>query len=380
MPRPDQLYQNLLVELRRQVLNSFAPGETLPSQRALADMHGVGQATVHRALSTLVKEGLVEARPRLGWLRSAQKGSVKGKGSAKSLRVGIISRRSKNEFASYEIYQALLDESRSRGIEVVLVPNLKEHHPTPGRNRVELRRVPWNAFDVGLLVEIEDAATLGDPLLKKHSVLAVDLDATPFGIESVTFDDYGAGRVAARHLFDLGHRRFALTDEVNGPGWPAEATWTERSHGFQAEVGRLGGCIRPEYRVACSRSGREFDAARSGSRAIECWLALPEKLRPTALFAIDPSPLPNLIDAMKRRSLSVPRDLSIIAMTWSGAPKIANLSFTTIQVDLAGLVRRTLDAAAEMAQRTGKTSGEPRLHVAPTLLVPGETTAPPPVP
>src|SRR5579864_931605 len=120
MPRPDQLYQYLLIELRRQVLQSFVPGETLPSQRALADMHGVGQATVHRALSTLVKEGLVEARPRMGWLRSQQKGARKAKWvSEKALRVGIISRRGKNEFAQYEIYAALEKEAKRRDCEVV---------------------------------------------------------------------------------------------------------------------------------------------------------------------------------------------------------------------------------------------------------------------
>lgn len=372
MPRPDQLYQNLLIELRWQVLQSFVPGESLPSQRALADMHGVGQATVHRALSTLVTEGLVEARPRLGWLRSEQKGARKPKGrSEKALRLGIISRRNKNELAQYEIYAALEKEATRRGCEIVFVPNLKEHHPTPGRNRVELRRVPWNAFDVGLLVEIEDSATLADPILKKHRVLSVDLDATPFGLESVTFDDYGAGRTAARYLFDLGHRRFALTDEVNAPGWPAEATWTERSHGFQAEVGRLGGCIRPEYRVACSRSGGEFSYQECGRNAVERWMALPEKLRPTALFAIDQGALPSLLEAMKNRGLSVPRDLSIISMTWNDDAGFAGLNFTRIHVDLETLVRRTLDVAADIA-RGGKR--EPRLHVAPALLVPGSTT------
>jgi DNA-binding LacI/PurR family transcriptional regulator len=376
MPRPDQLYQTLLVELRKQVLQSFAPGEALPSQRALADMHGAGQATVHRALSTLVKEGLVEARPRLGWLRTAQK-SDGAKASRKALRVGIISRRAKAEFDRYEIYDALRKEGQQRAHEVIFVPNLKEHHPTPGRNRVELRRVPWNSFDIALLVEIEDAQTLSDPVLKTHRVLSFDNDATPFGIESVTFDDYGAGRIAARHLFELGHRRFALTDEVNGPGWPAEATWTERSHGFQAEVGRLGGCIRPEYRVPCSRSGGEFDARESGKRAVETWMALPSKLRPTALFAVDPSPLPALLNALKARAMSVPRDLSIIAMAgWSGEIENSDLNFTTVRVELQSLVRRTLDVAAEIAERKNDSNAEPRLHVAPTLLVPGNTTGP----
>jgi DNA-binding transcriptional MocR family regulator len=70
VPRPDHLYRDVLAGLRQQFLASYAPGEKVPSQRELALMHGVGQATVHRALQALEKEGLVRARPRMNWERA----------------------------------------------------------------------------------------------------------------------------------------------------------------------------------------------------------------------------------------------------------------------------------------------------------------------
>src|SRR5476651_1322411 len=98
MARSDLLYQNLLDTLRQQFIASFMPGETLPSQRALALMHGVGQATVNRALHTLAREGMVKARPRLGWVRGSAHALTEVKrGKQRGLRIGIITRRGLGE-------------------------------------------------------------------------------------------------------------------------------------------------------------------------------------------------------------------------------------------------------------------------------------------
>ena len=88
MPKTDRLYQELLSKLRRQVKASYSEGEGLPSQRALADMHGVGLATVHRALKQLATEGLVETRRGSGVVRTGGKKAPRPR--KKALRIGII--------------------------------------------------------------------------------------------------------------------------------------------------------------------------------------------------------------------------------------------------------------------------------------------------
>jgi DNA-binding LacI/PurR family transcriptional regulator len=375
MARPDLLYQHLLDALRQQFIASFSPGEPLPSQRALALMHGVGQATVNRALHTLAREGMVKARPRLGWVRSAARGATAKRRHSEKLRVGIITRRGRNEVANYTIYEALEAEAKRRGIEVVYAANPRVHHPTPGRNRIELSQVAWNSFDVGLLVEVEDAQTLSSPLMKRRPVVAVDLDATEFGIESVTFDDYGAGRLAARHLFELGHRRFAITDEINDPGWPAEITWLARRHGFEAEAGRMGGCIWPQWRIPGARSRRSLRMSDMTQGVTASWAAMPPDQRPTALFAVDQSILETLIPDLARKGIRVPRDLSVMIVDWSEPVMTQHgLQYTCIQVDLAALVRRALDVALELTLRKTSREISPKLHTAPVLLRPGDTT------
>lgn len=380
MPRPDHLYRKMLDELRRQITSSFSGGETLPSQRVLAYMHGAGQATIHRALGQLSKEGLVEARPRLGWMRVGEKQSARTR--LKSL--GIVTRRNLREVHSKgnPIFEALMAEASRRGLANVLHTNPKQHHPTPGRNRLELSRVAWNSFDVALLVELEDAITLSDPLLRAHPVLSVDLDATVYGHSSVTFDDVAAGRLSARHLYELGHRRFSVVDEVNDPGWPAEATWMVRRQAFEAEVGRLGGVIHPLWRIPTGRHARNEGLAAA---TVKRWLEFPDGRRPTALFAVDPSPLLAVIKEMEAHGLRVPRDLSIMTVQWHDSVNVSAPArrYTRVELDPRDLVRRTFDAAEDVLARFVKAASTPggaeaKLYTAPAVLAEGMTTAPAP--
>ncbi|AWS43837.1 PLP-dependent aminotransferase family protein [Streptosporangium sp. 'caverna'] len=59
-----------LAETLRGELQSYAPGEKLPSSRALVERFGVSPVTVSRALSTLAADGLVVTRPGAGAYRA----------------------------------------------------------------------------------------------------------------------------------------------------------------------------------------------------------------------------------------------------------------------------------------------------------------------
>jgi DNA-binding LacI/PurR family transcriptional regulator len=312
----------------------------------------------------------------MNWERTGMRSAARSD-SEEALRVAIITRRNIVEVSeTYPIYPALRAEAARRGIKMVLAPNPRHHHPTLGRNRIEFAQVPWNTFDIAMLVEIEDALNLSDPLLQRRPVLAVDNDARSFGFHSVTFDDYGAGRIAAKYLFDLGHRRFSVIDEVNDPGWPSEITWMARRHGFEAEVGRLGGCIFPQWRIAGGRSRKSLKPAELTRSVAEAWSALPPEQRPTALFAIDQSLLETLIPDLAKKGIRVPRDLSVMVVDWSQvAPVQHGLRYTFIEVELAALVRRAFDVAEELARKDFDPAAPAQLHVAPVLLKPGESTA-----
>ena len=83
----------------------------------------------------------------------------------------------------WQLYAALAAEAARRGMDVVEIPNRYSgrRRSTPGRWRVELGRVPWNLFDVGLLVEAENTVKHAADALARRKIVVVDMDASDLG-------------------------------------------------------------------------------------------------------------------------------------------------------------------------------------------------------
>lgn len=397
--RRDRQFQEVLELLRRQIESSFSPGESLPSKRELAAMHGVSSTTIQNALKTLAKERCVQIVPRVGCIRANARGVTSRGLKRKKLTVGLLSRRPVKYWPRNEIYPALLNEAARRGIEVVPVANPNPYRRSAGRHRIELAKAPWNTFDVGLLVEADETIGASDPMLRTRRVLAVDNDATRHGIDSVAFADMHGGALAARHLLELGHMRFAVTDEFNEEGYPGDPAWMARRYGFESAVSEAGGVLLRQWRLPVPRRGRPgWSGGGLGTGAhhhfvkatVAAWASAPPSQRPTAFFSLSDNPLNEgrLLEELERHGLRVPRDLSLIIVTWGGKifggtePEVNGMRLTCIDFDLAALVRRVFDAAVELAgrkPRRGRTRPDaPRLFLAPAALMPGQSTAPPP--
>jgi DNA-binding transcriptional regulator YhcF (GntR family) len=377
LPRPNHTFSQVLTELRKLIVSSIQPGEALPSVRQLARTYGVAPDTIHRATKLLAKEKVVRIRSRIGCIRTPDADATRSKKSrSEPFRLGIISRRNEQEWQQSDMYERVFNEAERRKITVVRVPNPRRGRTTPGRSRAELMRVPWNSFDVGMLFEIEDAQTLSDPLLKRRNVLAVDQDATAYGLDSVSYNDWQAGQLAARHLFELGHRRFAVSDETNDPEWPIDSAWTQRRLGFEAELARLGGIIRPTWRVEMPRYRRSFDAHGTYHRQIAEWAAAGRMQQPTALFSFGNWRLNDFFEALNAASCRVPRDMSVVTVCASHEKVVVGgLHLTHVSVNLTTLVSRAFDAAEQLAATGRRSNAEPRLFSVPVLLAPAESTA-----
>ena len=382
MSRPNQLFQHLVAQLQQHLSASFTAGEQIPSTRALAAMYGVGTMTAHRALQQLTARGLIAKHASMGWVRAKRRTPARSAQNDRPLRIGVISALTRAEWAKNKFYAQMAAEAVRRGLELVESPNPHADRSTPARSRVDLARVPWNHFDLALLIDVEDSVTLSDRRLAKKKVLVVDRDATVYGLNSVTFDNAGAGRIAAQHLYDLGHRRFAVTDEVSDPGWPSEQTWLARRHGFEAMCGYLGGCIRPEWRLLIPHKGLQAYRFAHLRATIDHWLSQPVKRRPTALFAFDEAFARIAAEEFERRNVKVPRDVSIVTISGQyGAPPKSGQDFTLVWLDMNALARRIFDTATDLAATPSAWNPDapnaPTLYRSPVLLVPGRSSAPP---
>jgi DNA-binding LacI/PurR family transcriptional regulator len=373
MGRPNALFVDLVQQLRQQLLASFTAGEGIPSTRAIAATYGVGAMTALRALRYLSREKIIHVDARRRWVRAPAHTPRR----AKHLRVGIISPYTREHWDKTPFYGLLREEAGRRRISITESPHTRAHPITPARSRIDLTRVPWARFDVGLIVDVEDAVTLAGIRRLGRAVLSVDRDGTVFGIDSATYDNGGAGRLAAQHLLSLGHRRFAITDEVSDPGWPNEQTWLARRHGFEAAIGHAGGCIRPEWRLAIPHRGLQayrFGALRA---AIAAWKNQPAQKRPTALFCFDDSLTDDLVAEFRRHGFLVPQHLSVVTISGSMPRPSKSQLYTAVWLDAAALARRTLDAAQEIAARKKASQPQPQLFTSPALLIEGNSTTAP---
>jgi DNA-binding LacI/PurR family transcriptional regulator len=195
--------------------------------------------------------------------------------------------------------------------------------------------------------------------------------------------------MAARHLLQMGHRVFAVTDEANAVGFAWDPAWTRRRHGFETAVGEAGGVIS-RFRLGIPRQGGNLRMQSYFKddlpATVREWAASSSSTRPTAFFCLDPSTIQPVVEELGRHGLRVPRDMSVITVTWnqrmySGEePVIEGVRYTAIDFDLSTMVRRVGDALEELGSRGGgvSKSDEAQLFFAPATLRPGNSTVAPP--
>ena len=226
-----------------------------------------------------------------------------------------------------------------------------------------LQNLHRRASDGVLLVTSQLQEDLG-PALRESSVPLVVVDPAgqpPLDAPSVGATNWAGGMAAAAHLVQLGHRRVA---HVGGPS--RLLCSRARLDGHRAGLEAAGLALDPEL----VREG-DFRQA-SGLRAAQELLDLADP--PTAVFAASDQMALGVYEAVRRRGLRVPEDLSVVGFddlelaTWASPP------LTTVRQPLAemgGTAARTLLELAD-----GREVPHPRVELATTLVV-RDSTAPP---
>jgi LacI family transcriptional regulator len=154
----------------------------------------------------------------------------------------------------------------------------------------------------GLIVASEQPETSPQPFarLKQRGMPVVLVDRFFPGLEipSVLVDDFEVGRMATRHLIELGHRRIA---HIRGPEVsPASLRFRGYVHTLKAHGIR----VQRKWMI----EGR-FDI-QSGREAMNSLLAL--KPRPTAVFAGNDPMAIGAVYACRDAGLRVPGDISVV--------------------------------------------------------------------
>lgn len=203
--------------------------------------------------------------------------------------------------------------------------------------------------------------------------VALALNDDDPSIASISVDNLGGAAAAARHLAELGHRRFAvlateLSHDHAGPVGVDEirqaiySTSRDRALGYWQALEAFG--IRrqdvPIYETINDKASVEA--------GLELLFSAPEP--PTALLAMSDNIALLAINWLRARGLSVPRDISVIG--FDGVPEggMVEPGLTTMAQPFAEIAQRAVRAILDDA-----VPGE-RETIGVTLIVRGSTAAP----
>jgi DNA-binding LacI/PurR family transcriptional regulator len=190
------------------------------------------------------------------------------------------------------------------------------------------------------------------------------LDAHHRSEHRVVTDDVGGGRLAARHLLDLGHRRIGFVGDIPAPGFGFSSSRL-RLRGVTQALREDGLVIR---RADVGLAGHSRAAARASAEAI---LGRPD--RPTAIIAASDTEALGVLEAAAAASLRVPADLSVIG--YDDIEAADHVGLTTVRQPLAESGAR---AARRLAASIRGEDPGPLRDLLPVSLVVRRTTAPPP--
>jgi LacI family transcriptional regulator len=259
-----------------------------------------------------------------------------------------------------EIIRGVEEVAHASGVGTVI----SAIHGRAGAARQWMTNLRARASDGVILV-----TSVLEPVLHKElhrlgvPIVVVDPAGAPaLNAPTVGATNWAGGLAATEHLLELGHRRIGF---IAGP--PRLLCSRARLDGYRAALESAGMPVDEKLTVP----GDFYHEA--GFNGCETLMALDEP--PTAVFAASDQMAMGAIEALRRRGLRVPQEVSIVGfddlpeMRWSAPP------LTTVRQPLADMGK--VAARTVLRQARGEEIDSPRVELA-TELVVRASTAPPP--
>jgi DNA-binding LacI/PurR family transcriptional regulator len=212
---------------------------------------------------------------------------------------------------------------------------------------------------------IEQAAARG------MVVVSYDRRATPgkaTEIHHVSPDNFGAARLATRHLIDHGHRRLAFAT-MSG----LTMSRKDKIDGFLAAAEEAG--LRNGARVLEAGPLDEYGDAVVGEagRALALRIAKSAR-RPTGIVAVNDLLALGLMAGLREAGLGVPDDVSIVGIDGLALATLCEPALTTVQLPITEMAQAMVERAMTEAD-DGSTIGAERVFEEMVLLERGTVSA-----
>jgi len=255
-----------------------------------------------------------------------------------------------------------------RGIEgalesVGMMPLITETHESSERLELAFEQLLARRADAVITTAVRygDERFVAKAADRVPVVLAVRT-LTQGSFPTIAHDDIAGGAIAASHLLELGHERFA---ELGGP--LEVSSFAQRHAGFQARIAAAGAKDPPLVSYAKSATFEE------GKRLAAELLATCDE-PPTAVFAHNDHMAVGAVTVFAEAGLRCPRDVSVLGYDDMHFAEFFSPQLTTVRLPSFHLGR----LAAEMATSLllAEDSPAPTVSLPPSLVV-RLSTAPP---
>lgn len=328
----------------------YGEGERLPGERALTAEFGVQRSTLRRALEILVDQGLIERDAQRGTFVSGRPRPIKGSLAlcigrpGDSDAPGMIARGAievLNEYGS-ELNLDWMDRSLRTGQIESATPTVEE---VQRKNIAGVLIYPQRHRESDRIRE----------LAQKVPVVLLDARLPGLDVDFVGFDDYQAGRTAARCLYEAGHRRIAFFGSIE----------------IEPSSDRLAGVadflaehdLKPLWRFAQAGgvfSDLPIEALRAlfRDRSIEV---------PTAAVCANDQVAVKAIQRMHQLGMRMPADLALVGFGNTQPEFIDALGLTTLDQPYYAVGREAARMLLDRIQRG--VAGPPRNVRLPMSLV-----------
>ncbi|HOX06500.1 MAG TPA: GntR family transcriptional regulator [Planctomycetota bacterium] len=267
-------------------------GSFLPTERDLAETHGIGRMTVRRALKSLEAGGLIAAEPRHGY-RVMARSNAPEFGCPLAYVLEAAQRPEEWDETHKTLLTGFQSALAARGGSLL---SLSSKSLSPARVLDQLLAgKAWGAALDAVNLELLE-------LVRRNGFPAVMVDAwtaeTP--IDAVLQDDYQGGMLAAGHLASLGHRRIAWIGPL-----------TQSAHSLGRYAGAVAGLVKAGLELPADLRIETVEAgAEAAARAL---LSRPD--RPDAIIALWTGVSVAVGRAARGLGLVVGRDLGLVG--WS---------------------------------------------------------------
>jgi LacI family transcriptional regulator len=318
---------------------------------------GVSTATVSNTLnhpekvSLAQQEKVRQAMESLGYVRNE---SARRLRSGRSQEIGLIVPRIESFFEDIAKAADLVAEEAGAAI------SMCSSFGTAEREARHLRRLMQQPVQGILLDSVDREGVLAKSVPDAGiPVIFIAQSVSPTRHCSVSADDAAGGRLAGRHLLELGHRSLAFVGEL----------YRERLDGFREAVDD----VAPGLRIMVFPG--VGDAMAAGQREGAAIAALSPSRRPSAVFCGSDLIAIGLVQALTARGIRVPEDVSVIGYDDIDFAAVAAVPLTTIRQPRADIGRRAvrllLDEVAEGANhRHSAVVFEPELVVRRSVVPP----------